>query len=1261
MSGQYLIECTCTRQIAVTPSQCGGQVVCPDCGAKLEVSQHDPFAPTALEAPLVAPSSLQEAIPEVWKPGDILLGQYEVQEILGRGAMGTVYKVYHQAWNQHIAVKSPLASVVERFGGAYNFEHECETWTRIGLHPNVVACFYARRLGGIPRVFAEYIDGGNLLQRMSDRSLYQGTQREVLARILQVAVQMAWGLHHAHRKGVIHQDIKPANIMMTLEGVPKVTDFGLARVGAGISNSGISKPGEPTYGVDGMTPAYCSPEQAERQSVTHKTDLWSWAMVVLQLFTLRPYCTAGPEAPQAMEKLLRRPWQIDLTPQPPPLLIDLLRDCFRLSPGDRPNSLGEAATRVIAAYEAELGEPFPILEPPQLESSGNEMNNRAVSLLDLGKITQAREVWRDALKASPGHLECAYNYALVQWRCAAITDSEALEMVSAAAESGPSGVLPHLLLARIHLERGDTGAMERSLQHAAKHSESTDFGQDLRAMASGLAEQERKQLEPWAGHAGAVTCLAIHEPSRVVVSGADDNSILVRKLDSGEVALQLTGHANTVAQLAVSPDGAWLASAGLDRRLKVWDLKTGECVASAAVESSRPCGLAWTAAAEALVLADTDGNVRSYRADESLAVSNAMKFRGGITAFATVDDRARFYVGKPDGKVATVSMSDLSVQEDYALTPDAVVAVTCDSASRTLAAAGKDHQLWVAPLDASTGPARPIAGHRGNAVALAFTAEGARLVSIAKDKTLRLFDAVHPRCRWTAALPAQPVSLAHEGGRDIAYVGLADGTVARLAVGSRAEYPAAPLRISRAFETAQVVALERQIKRLLDEARAGIEHHSAAAAAAKLRKIRARSGIRVRKDVVAEWIRLYPKLPRTTLNGTLDYGELRGHDGGVRALEISFNGRYAVSGGSDGVIGIWDLGLGERVRTFLGHASAVRTLALSDDQKLLVSGGEDATLRLWDVRSGQCKKSIDHPGGAPESIARSAGGRFLASAGWELGIWDLQHFVKAGVLEGHPGGNSAVLWARSNRFIVSGGADARIKFWNPYTGRQAAALKCPAGPVHALAMSLDEGLLAAAAGNPWDRRGRVCVWNIDSGDLLCQYEGHETPVSLVCMSSDGSLCVSAGADGAMHLWETRTGKGLRTVPVGGDLLESLAMSADASRVLCARSDGIIRNVLLDWEVDEQGKATPVQQLRFAELFACGLRPILHPRFDRPDLPPGSAWPLAAGGFPKPDDLTLKRITYLAGCAGCAGLRREHILNRFAAMAAEVEAQNARKQ
>ena len=148
---------------------------------------------------------------EEWQKGQVLLDTYQVVGKLGQGGMGRVYRVHHNSWNMDLAVKQPLASIFTKPKGKADFIREAETWVDLGLHPHITSCYYVRTIQDIPLIFVEYMDGGSLehwIQRKG-HDLYAGTQDEILQRILDIAIQFAWGLAYAHECSLVHQDVKP--------------------------------------------------------------------------------------------------------------------------------------------------------------------------------------------------------------------------------------------------------------------------------------------------------------------------------------------------------------------------------------------------------------------------------------------------------------------------------------------------------------------------------------------------------------------------------------------------------------------------------------------------------------------------------------------------------------------------------------------------------------------------------------------------------------------------------------------------------------------------------------------------------------------------------------------------------------------------------------------------------------------------------------------------------------------------------------------
>ena len=214
--------------------------------------------------------------------GDVVLGLYEIRHVHTTGGMGLVYRVRHRGWNTELALKRPRPERLGDETAKKLFEREAETWVQLGLHPNVVTCYYVRRIDDVPCAFAEYVTAGTLASWIHRGRLYEGGPTVSLARVLDVSIQVARGLAFAHDHGLVHQDVKPGNVLLTPRGTVKVTDFGLARAQAAAESeppADVAQAPGPLVSFGGMTPAYCSPEQFRRESLVPAPTSWSWGVL----------------------------------------------------------------------------------------------------------------------------------------------------------------------------------------------------------------------------------------------------------------------------------------------------------------------------------------------------------------------------------------------------------------------------------------------------------------------------------------------------------------------------------------------------------------------------------------------------------------------------------------------------------------------------------------------------------------------------------------------------------------------------------------------------------------------------------------------------------------------------------------------------------------------------------------------------------------------------------------------------------------------
>jgi WD40 repeat protein/serine/threonine protein kinase len=399
-------------------------------------------------------AAAEAAVAEDWNIGDVVLDLYEVRDVLGEGGFGKVYRVHHRGWNVDLAVKTPRQDRLA-YLGKETFKREAETWVDLGAHPHIVSCFYVRDLGGIPRVFSECVEGGSLSQWIQSRKLYEGDNTETVRRILDVAIQFAWGLNYAHEVGLVHQDVKPGNVMMTPDAVAKVTDFGLA-------TSRLTTNEKSTF-TPALTPAYASPEQHLNGPVSARTDIWSWGLSLLEMFAGQTFWRDGRAAPDILDEYLSNRELSHSQPPIPAQVVDILRRCFRLDVDSRPVNMTEIVAELSKSYRSEVGHPYQRSVPNAAKGSADSLNNRALSFLDLGKTNRAIEIWKNVLAEYPTHPEAVCNLNLVQWRSGEIALPQLIERVKSVFNASSEQTNNHWLKL-VEVESGDLDGTIAQLQ-----------------------------------------------------------------------------------------------------------------------------------------------------------------------------------------------------------------------------------------------------------------------------------------------------------------------------------------------------------------------------------------------------------------------------------------------------------------------------------------------------------------------------------------------------------------------------------------------------------------------------------------------------------------------------------------------------------------------------------------------------------------------------------------------------------------------------
>ena len=205
------------------------------------------------------------------------LGRYQIQGVLGKGAMGLVYDGLDPKLNRRVAIKTILTRALDEATARHysmRFKREVRAVARLN-HPNIVQVYDFGNEGDLAYIVMEYIKGKEL------KDHFEKKERFDLKTIFRLMTELLDALECAHEAGVIHRDIKPANLMIDAGGHAKLTDFGVAR----FTEPDGEQLEATRAGTIVGTPSYMSPEQIQGQTLDRRTDIFSAGVVFYQLLT----------------------------------------------------------------------------------------------------------------------------------------------------------------------------------------------------------------------------------------------------------------------------------------------------------------------------------------------------------------------------------------------------------------------------------------------------------------------------------------------------------------------------------------------------------------------------------------------------------------------------------------------------------------------------------------------------------------------------------------------------------------------------------------------------------------------------------------------------------------------------------------------------------------------------------------------------------------------------------------------------------------
>ena len=1009
-------------------------------------------------------------------------GEYTIIREIGRGGMGIVYEAVHRQQGKHCALKIiPRAAALDP-RQLVRFKNEAQAASRLH-HPHIVPVYEVGFAEGCHFYTMQFIAGSSLAQLIKEQRPLQGqdSSRHDSSRNLrdfrtaaEYLRQAAVALDHAHQVGIIHRDVKPANLLVQADGHLWVTDFGLASVQGG---DGLTATGD----VVG-TLRYMSPEQASarRGVVDHRTDIYALGATFYELLTLQP-AVIGLDREQLLEHLSfgepRPPRRID--PRIPVDLETIALKSLAHAPEDRYVTAASLASD-LARYLA--GEPIQARRP--------------------GWPTRAMK-WvrrRPSLAAAGGLVVLLVAVLLaisttVIWRAL-----RAEEQQRALAEGRELESRRHAYDAEMNLAFADwqSGHVARVLE-LLKRQQPLPGQEDLRGFEwhylQGLCLRANKGA--LRGHQGKVSAIAVND--RGWITAGDDGTIRIWEPDTGKLQSTIHTGADRVWGIANAPGSNRLAAALGDQQIRCFDLATSQPLNSAVTPTGYCSAVAMSRDGTTLVFGGNPLMVLREVAGESERVELvgqeqfpnciAVNAQGTLVAASGNGRKVLLWdLTSPAPSQPTVLGEHSTYVLSAAMSPDGQKLLTGSEDGFV--------QLWDLVTLQAQGP--PLRRHLGTVSGAAFSPDGRMAATVSWDGSVEVWDASNGEVLHQYGHPDQVSAVAFAADGQTLLTGGENGLVQLWDLA----LPASPLRLEGHTRLIRGLAFSPDGGRLLS-ASADESARLWDLAAGDLPVVFDRKHEEQVPDwmVTQKWVAVADAgwkmgvafLPQTDRVLTADVaGRVRVHEartgrelrrfedagGPIWSMAVSPDGSTLAAAGyrSNAVI-VWDTATGKKRFELRGHTNRVWSVAFSPDGRRLASAAADRTLRSWDVASGKSQLTIEIPAEFPWSLAFSPDGRTLAVAtdDCRVRLWDVSTSRELEPVARHAASIRALAFFPDGKSLVTGADDGTVKIWGLATRQERATLHVGGSSIWALAVSGDGRSLAGG-----DNEGRVTVWQTSS-------------------------------------------------------------------------------------------------------------------------------------------------------------------------------------
>lgn len=1094
-----------------------------------------------------------------YAPGDVIADMYRVKRLLTHGERFSVYLADHLPWDTAVVIKIPRPELLAQPATARALIQDVARWSELGLHPHIAYCFYAHVINQVPLVILEYLDGGSL------RPWISSGRTANLNIGVNLGIQLCHGLEWAHEHGIWHGTLSPENVLLTTEGVARITDFWNESRPPLAGRSAAPGAAPTAKRADRLLDAYVAPEQwVDSDDLDAQSDIFALGVLLYEIFCgRRPYEIARGPRRQPPE-----PRSAQGDARLPDGLAALLKRCVEWDPDRRPVTVGEICAALCDLHRELFDKPSPFAQLPHDSCGAAGWNNQAVAAALHGRKAEARTAWERALSLDAQHLESLYNYWVFRWRQAEVTDETVLRQLEHVAASCAYDWRAHYLQALVHLERGDATAALPLLDRALPLAPPSPEVEATVATARTRAESTPTRARVCSVHRAFVSDLVMSEDGRWVVSAGDDSTIRVVDTASGRALRTLEGHTRRVSSVSMSADGSVILSGGDDLTLRFWEVKNGRCVKILPIQGS-----VWAVAlsgdgTHALTAACASDKgiddiwLQFWDLQKDRCLGRLIGHNRAAKVIALSGDGRRAVSGSDDHTIRLWDINSLTCRQVIPAHDHHVSAVAL-SVDGHLAVSGswdRSVRLW----DTSNGRClQTFLGHEGIVTSVCLSSDGRLVLSGGWDNTVRVWDAQTGRCISTLTGHTSMVTAVRlSGDRSIAVSASWDKSI-RFWPLPALDGVERPLRLSTRAAYRSAPSIQLQPSELLDEADVAVKDRRWGDALARVRQVQQIGDTRTEGRATRLWRQLSRVCQRVELRSASS-ASLIATSASVAAARLNTDARWVITAGRSDALHIWDLDLERCSRTLAGHTDRVWDVCLSTDDLTAISASADRTVRVWDLGNGKCIRVLNGHQSVVSGVALSDDQEVAISGSYDhtVRVWDLVGGDCLRVLLGHTRQVTAVCISHDGGCAVSASFDHTARVWDLNSGAARHVLTGHTEPLLAVTISSGGALVLTGA-----RDNTARLWETGSGRCVHVFEGHSAPVSAVLLTPDERWAFSASYDRSVRVWNVRTGECAHVFPDAADALTALALSRDGGSLLAATDRPALQTWDMFWNLE----------------------------------------------------------------------------------------------